>query len=181
MRTPWFLIVLTMALVISACAGAAELSQSPEAATREIMTAIQQQGMSGAAKFTHRDELIRFKATMLDACRRNSAKGDPLLQGIFGKTVTLDTAAAISPEEFMEKFLRVIGVQVKGFTFKSFVVLGTVREGELAHVVTRNEMDAPKGVAVSYINVTSLRPDNGHWKMLLKPEMDNLAGYLIRD
>ena len=61
--------------------------------------------------------------------------------------------------------------------FDRIDVLGSVREGEIAHVVTRIHVGAD-ALSIRKMNVISAKPWMGGWKLMLTGEMQGLQQML---
>jgi hypothetical protein len=164
--------ILTLVLLGT---GAAQAASTPEQTVKDYMTAFQQRGMTSVAEFIHPAELERFKS-MLMPVFENSPEADRQqgLDMFFGKGTTLETLKAMPPAKFMSSFMEVVGKQLEGMKFSSFDVLGSVREGELVHVVTRVGVDA-KGIQMTKLQVTSTKPFGKEWKLILTGELEGIA------
>jgi hypothetical protein len=177
MRIHSLIVILTACLLAGAARAAAPLF-SPEESARQYLADIRANGVGVIASHTHPDDLARFKSSMLPVFAKSP--GGAMIRHIYGNSATLGSITTMPAERFFEKFMQVTGKSMKDYTFKTFEVLGSVREGATVHVVVRNNADIPGGVPVHFVHVMSLRQDGTTWKMLLSAEVDNLSVYMLR-
>jgi hypothetical protein len=148
-------------------------SNSPEAAVSEFMTVLQKEGMSVVSRFMHPDELSRFKDMVMPWIRKDASQKNEVITGLFGSDATLATVESMPPAQFMDAFMRLAGDQLKEVTFGGSVV-GTVREKDMVHVVTRVTANI-KEVHVNKLTVVSTKLSGKEWKLMLTGELEGLA------
>lgn len=167
--------MLALVMTLALPAGAAP-TETPEAFVARSVKAAQQKGTGALADFMHPDELARFKRLMTSIlAQAEPAAGDTLARAMFGADATLDSVLKLTPAEFMRDMLD--GVMSRpGVTVKigDGQVLGSVREGEVVHLVTRNVATVNE-LTVTKMEVVSVRPNGDSWGMLLSGELEGMA------
>jgi hypothetical protein len=148
---------------------------TPESVVREYMTALKERGMTAVTPFLHPDELERFKAMLLPILKTELAGKGDLTRALFGNGITPAALDAKSALEFMDTFMVVLAQQMKDFTFDSIEVLGSVQEGEITHVITRTLGAGPNGMTIKALEVQSLKPHGGAWKLLLSGQVEAIG------
>lgn len=148
----------------------------PEEVARAYFTALRDRGAPIVVEFIHDGEMAKFKDIFLTLMENEAAKGKrELLYGLFGEQAALTEVKALSPREFMSIFMqKASGMIAKmGFTFEKLEVLGSVPEGEMAHVVARIEVGLWP-TAIKRMEVLSMKRDGAVWKLMLPKEFDGL-------
>jgi hypothetical protein len=97
-----------------------------------------------------------------------------VIPGVFGPEATLASVEAMPPAQFMDAFMRLAGDQFKGVTFGDCEILGTVREKDMTHVVTRITAGVQE-VRMNQLTVVSTKPFGTEWKLMLSGELEGLA------
>lgn len=167
-------------IVLSAagCVANPSLAQSsPESVAGEYAAAIRVGGMPDAANYIHPDELRRFKdmlSPLLADAKSPAAQG--IVQAVFGPQSDVESVAAMDPLSFMQGFLAFLDGQMKvlNVTFGDLQILGAVPEGDTVHLVTRTSAGAA-GMKLTKLEVMSLKPYEGMWKVLLSGQIEALA------
>jgi hypothetical protein len=151
--------------------------ESPESVVRAYVAAIKERRMAAVAGYIHPDEQLRFK-NMLMSVFNNTAtpQQSSFLSTIFGKNATPASVQAKTPQEFMRAFMTFTEGQMQSLNvnLKDVKVLGTVKEGEILHLVTRNVAGAGN-VQLTQMAVISVKPYQGSWKLLLTGELEAFA------
>jgi hypothetical protein len=70
--------------------------------------------------------------------------------------------------------MRLAGDQLKNVTFGDCEILGTVREKDMAHVVTRITAGVQE-VRMNQLTVVCTKPLGMEWKLMLSGELEGLA------
>jgi len=70
--------------------------------------------------------------------------------------------------------------QVQRVDITSLEILGTVREGEIVHVVLRYGFAAANGVKKKQMQVVSTKPLGKEWKLMLTGELEGMASAASR-
>jgi hypothetical protein len=168
--------ILLVAIVGAATmAGAqAPVPGSPDAAVTAYMADLKKQGMLGVSRHLHPDELSKFKGLLMPWLRKDAAKKSEAIHGLFGPDATLAKIEAMSGAEFMDGFMRIAGEQLKGATFDDVQILGSVKENDIIHVVTRAGVTV-NGVQLKALEVVSVRRAGDDWKLLLSGELEGMA------
>lgn len=168
-------------VAVFACVAAGRVSAAapvaPEAIARAYFSTLKERGLASVAEFMHPDELLRFKTMMLPFFQAEAEAGKhDLLAGLFGAKATLADVENASPSAFMRKFLAPMAQQMSeaGAGFDRVEIVGSVREGELAHVVARIHVGVGE-MAVTQMDVISLKPMEGSWGLMLTGQMEGLA------
>jgi hypothetical protein len=169
--------LLILCLLLSAALHLRAAESTPESAIRTYFNALQRDGLIATADFMHPEELQRFKTMMLPMFKSSSAiRSLDLNRRFFGSTATVDTAAATSPRDFMRAFLRMgsnMGAAAN-IKFQPPTIIGSVQEGDTVHFITRNTAGAGD-LSITQLEITSLRKDGEHWRLLLSGSMEGMA------
>ncbi len=161
----------------------AALAAAATAAATGYLTALRNQGFSGAAAHLHPDALTRFKALVLPRLKEESVHGSrTLLNATFGRTADYAAAAAAAPADFLARFGRVISVREPDAAprFSSLTPVGVLREGERLHVLVRlNPPPAAAGTApAERLEVVTLLAQGNEWKVDLDGRLQSVAANL---
>jgi hypothetical protein len=171
-RTP---IVLVLMASFALAAGAATPAPlSPEAVVKEYMAVLQKEGMGAVSRYIHPDELKRFKDMLMPWMRKEASGKNEAIPGLFGSDATLASVEAMPPAQFMDAFMRLAGEQLKDASFGDCEVVGTVREKDMTHVVTRVAV-VYKEVRMNKLEVVSTKPLGNEWKLMLSGELEGMA------
>jgi hypothetical protein len=170
----------TLAVMLIALAtlggGGIARAGTPEEFVKEYMMALQTRGFVSVPEYIHPDELARFKEMLMPMIRKEAAAGKKeITQGLFGPEATLASVEAMSGADFMSGLLRLVGEKLEGFKVKDAEVLGSVREKDIVHVVSRVGVDMPEGMSLRQMDVVSVRADGKGWKLLLSGQLEGLA------
>ncbi len=173
-----FITSLVLALIVACSAGqAAQAQQRPEDVAQAYVRAIQTKGLSAIPEFIHPDELARFQKMLLPIVTApESAMGQNLKAAFFGSQATSESVRAMKPEDFMRGFVRFAENQTKSMnvTIDRSEILGAVREGKTIHLVTRTSVGAGD-LKLTQLEVVSLIPYKGSWKLLLTGKLEGMA------
>jgi hypothetical protein len=175
MRQAWIVLV-ALVLLLGRPAWPAPTA-TPESVAQAYFAALQQQGLSNAAEFMHPDELAKFKAMLLPVVAAEDAAGrHDLREAMFGANASMGDAESSSPGDFMRAFMRFVAARTKDAKphFDKIDVLGTIREGEIVHVLTRLQVGAGD-LSIQQMEVISLKPSGDEWKLMLTGQMEGLA------
>lgn len=144
-------------------------SDTPEQFCQRFFSSLDSEGYIAAPKFFHSEEIARFKAMLIPIFEPDDKKN---LHNFFGPEATIETVNAMPPEKFMYAFMSIIDQQIEklGKRSSSTKLIGSVKEGDLAHVVVRVHTDNKEQV-----QVFSLRPDGSSWKLLLNRSLEGIA------
>lgn len=169
------LAVLAVAIV-AGFANPVFAESSPEAVAMAYVNAMKTD-VAAAADYIHPDELQRFKgmlSPLLADAKSPDARG--FAQTVFGRQATVESVAALDPLSFMRGFMDFIDRHLKSVNvkFDDLQILGSVREGETVHLVTRQSAGAG-GVQMTALAVMSLKPSGDTWKLLLPGQIEGLA------
>jgi hypothetical protein len=167
------MLISLMSFALPATAQPAAAS-SPEALVKEYMSVLNTEGMSAVARYLHPDELKRFKDMLMPWVRMDASQKSEALHGLFGADATLAQVEAMPAERFMDAFMRLAGDQLKDVTFGEIEIVGTVREKDVIHVVTRVAAGV-KELRVNQLTVVSTKPLGKEWKLMLTGELEGLA------
>ena len=154
----------------------------PELAARDYLTAVRDRGFAAQADFVHPDEMARFQQLLVpvfEAESKNGGRG--LLNATFGREASLTDVSVASPDDFMRRFARVMAVRVpdQPVGFDELIILGMVEEGDLSHVLAR--LRTGKEESLEYrLEVVSLTPYEGGWKVVLSPELERAVWAMKR-
>ena len=149
-------------------------SSSPEAVVKEYLAVLQKEGMMAVSRYIHPDELKRFKEMLMPWVRKDASQKNEVIPGLFGIEATLVSVEAMPPAQFMDAFMRLAGEQLKDVTFGECEIVGTVREKDMTHVVTRITAGV-QDLRMNKLTVVSTKPLGKEWKLMLSGELEGLA------
>jgi hypothetical protein len=165
-----------LALALFGPAGRVVAAESPEQVERQYVEAVRSKGLTAVPEFIHPDELSRFREMLLPVLRGESALAKNLRAAFFGPSATAESVEAMNPEEFMRGFMSFAQGQMKAMnvTIGKSDVLGSVKEGELVHLVTRNTAGAG-ALQLTQLEVVSLKLYQNTWRLLLSGKLEGMA------
>jgi len=167
---------LLLLLVLTGEARAAPPVDSPEGVVLAFFTAIQKDGPAATVpRFTHPDECARFKAIFMPAIRTDVVKTST---AFLGRKMSLKEIEDMPPVDFMTAYFKAKDIRVDGLKFSPPKFLGSVREGELLHMVVRTEKTQLNGLPLNRVEIVSLKPLGGSWKMMMSPELEAYSRFL---
>jgi hypothetical protein len=165
--------------LLALLASATFAAETPDKVVREYMAALQTEGMVAASRYMHPDEMARFKEMLMPLIRRDLASEKrEFTTAVFGSGATLESMEKVSGAELMTALMKLVGDKIKDIKFESVEILGSVSEAEIVHVVTRIGMSGPNGMKMRQMQVVSVKPHAGGWKLLLSGEIEGLAAAL---
>lgn len=152
------------------------LADTPEQVERQYVDAIRSDGMTAIPQYIHPDELKRFKEMLAPALAGETTLANSLRRAFFGPEATVASVAAMSPAEFMRGFMAFAQGQMKTMNVSvgQSEILGSVKEGEIVHLVTRNTTGAG-ALQLTQLEVVSLKPYQGSWRLLLSGKLEGMA------
>jgi len=154
-------------LGVAAFGSAAETPRaSPEQVFSEAMAAMEREGPSAQARYLHPQDLEEFKRMFLPMLR---GPGESRAKEVFGAGSTWEQIQAMPAQQFYERLM------AQGDELRRLVpdkkmtmqVLGSVREGELVHIVFRAIVETG-GRKSQGVDVQTMRPLGNTWKLALK-------------
>lgn len=170
--------VLLLAGMMPALAKDAETA---EAFVARSGKAVQEKGPGAVADFMHPDELARFKSMMAPMLTMaEGIQADLMARAMFGPTATGESVAKLSPADFMRTLLGSTIMGRPGMTVKvgETHVLGSVKEGDTVHVVTRSSATVDE-ISLTSTEVVSVRSYGDGWGMLLNGDLEGM-GQMMR-
>ena len=170
-------------LLILAVSEAAHAADSPEQAVREYFLALPEKGAAALAPVLHPAEQERFKEMMIPVVRQAVAGGQAnTLPEFFGPGATMESVEKMPAATFTTNYLTNLQrlYQVQRVDITSLEILGTVREGEIVHVVLRYGFAAANGVKKKLMQVVSTKPLGKEWKLMLTGELEGMASAASR-
>ena len=155
---------------------------TPEQAAADYFAAFRNGDLNAVAASMHPDELAAFKATMLPVIEKGMAIKDPRadlmnLRQIAGED-GIDGLRAMTDEAFFARFMGWLFEQnpmlQTSMAGAEVTPIGHVREGDLAHVVYRMEVDV-LGSRISQGTAISLKSFNDAWRLMLTGEVEGMG------
>jgi hypothetical protein len=161
-------------MLLSLAAVGVHAATTPEQLAQEYMTALKNEGIGVSARYIHPDELARFKDMLMPVMLADLGKPQPqFVPNVYGP-INAEQLKAMPGVDILSGLLKVVGDQLSGVKFESVDVLGTVREGEIAHVVARLKVQVEE-VRLTQMDVISAKAYKGEWMLLLTGELEGLA------
>lgn len=153
---------------------------SPEAAkqvTETYYAALGQQGFGGAVGLLHPQEIERFRSMVMPGFERERAAGRrTLINATFGRDADLTRVRMADSTDFMRRFARLAAARSRDLPvgYDQVVVLGSVEEGDMLHMVSR--IETGRGASASQrLEVLSLKPYKGKWRVMLNSGFEEMA------
>ena len=172
-------LAMSLALSMSLFAGAAQAAGTPEQLAVEYMAALKKDGVAAAAAYIHPEELARFKEMLMPLVRREAATGEhAMIDVLFGQGTKLAQVESMAPLHFTNALMRALAGKLEDVKFNDVEVLGTVREKEVVHVVTRVNVELSPTVKLKNVDVISTKRFGEEWKLLLTGQLEGLAAGL---
>ena len=168
-------LLITLSLTLGFQAGAAA-SETPEQVADAYINAIRTEGLVAVPAYIHPDELERFRDMLLPVLVGDGPVADGLRTVFFGEEATLASVRAMGAQDFMKGFMGFVQSQMSTLdvSIGESETLGSVREGEVVHLVTRNTAGAGP-LQLTQMEVISLKPYQGTWRLMLSGKMEGLA------
>lgn len=168
--------LLLACLPLPAFAQTAPATDTPEAAAAALYAAMQRGDWKGAAALFDPAALKEFRGTMAPLLElgADGAQAEALAM-MFGGLEPAELKAA-SDTAFFAAFFGGI-VASTGVKLDQQQVLGSVAEGDVRHVVTRNTVSG-MGIRLTQMEVVSARKTADGWRVLLSGEMKGMAEVL---
>ena len=164
---------LLLLLLLTGEAIAAPPANSPEGVVLAYITAIQKDGPAATVpRFTHPDECARFKAIFMPAIRADAGKSSVKT---LGRKMSLKEIEDMRPVDFLTAYLESKDLRVDGLKLSPPKFLGSVREGEILHLLVRTEKIQLDGLPSNKVDVLSLKPFGNSWKLMLSWEFEAYA------
>lgn len=151
-------------------------NETPEQVADAYIEAIRTHGLAAVPEYIHPDELERFRGMLLPVLVGDSPSADPLRKAFFGQKATLASVQAMDAKAFMRGFMGFAQNQMAAMdvSIGTSKTLGSVREGDVVHLVTRNTVGAG-ALQLTQMEVISLKPYQGTWRLLLSGKMEGMA------
>jgi len=128
----------------------------------------------------HPKALEDFKGMVMPILDAEAAAGSSdFLQAVFGRGAKLSNIKKLTGEQFLSRFM-VFAVTQSGeqeIKFDKFQLVGVVSEGEYRHVLARVTAGA-EGMSITEMQVLSLIPYEGQWKLELTGKIEGIANAL---
>lgn len=151
-------------------------TSDPEDAAREYFELLRDSGGEVVVDIIHPEALAKFKEILWPLFAQEAKSGKRLLlTAFFGDNSSLKEVEGMSDMEFARIFIKkAMALRGPLPSFDEFDVIGSVREGDLVHVVAR--MGTGVGaVKVKKLTVVSFKLDGSEWKPLLSGEIEGMA------
>lgn len=151
-------------------------NETPEQVANGYIDAIRVSGLAAVPGYIHPDELERFRSMLLPVLVGDSPAAGSLRTAFFGEKATLASVQAMDATAFMQGFMGFAQNQMVAMDVNigRSETLGSVREGEVVHLVTRNTAGVG-ALQLTQMEVISLKPYQGTWRLLLSSKMEGLA------
>lgn len=171
-------LLAAVCLLVASCPSLA--ADTPEQVYQQSVEAVRQHGFAAMSDYMHPQELERFKGMLMPLFDNSGdVPGKEIARSFFGGDATPASIAAMPAVDFMKAVMGMIEGQLKGVDVRvgDSHVIGSVPEGEVVHLVTRTSVGAG-ALALTQMEVVSLRPFGDSWRLLLSGQMEGLAQVL---
>lgn len=169
------LATLAFALTISPNCRSANMD-TPEAVERAYSEAVRSEGITAIPDYIHPDELERFQKMLVPVFAGDTPRAKNLRGAFFGGSATPDSIKATSPKEFLRAFMEFVEgpMRAPSVNIAESEILGSVKEGEVVHLVTRDTIGTgPR--QITQLRVVSLKPYRNSWRLLLSDKFEGMA------
>ena len=151
--------------------------KNPEDTVRDYFSALRDWGVIATGSFMHPEALAKFKEMLLPLFEVEYSNGQKnLLKVFFGNDATIETVRKSSSIEFYNSFMLIASASsgLSDVRFESLSLIGSVKEGDIIHVLGRAQTGAGS-ISVGMIEVVSLKRYGQEWKMLLSGKIEGIA------
>jgi len=164
-------------LLLTSTGATAQIGSTPESTALAYMEASRQGDWQAAAALMHPDALrdVRDFVETLLQMPEGAALSDLLFEG-----KSSDAVAVLPDADYFAAFLALAMSEVAMEELMSSAesaIVGTVMEGDTAHLVVRITMSAD-GFAFSQMEVQSFRRHEGQWRALLQGDLSTMIAGL---
>jgi hypothetical protein len=157
----------------------ANAASTPESVLRGYTDALKAADWQAAARHMHPEALATFQR-LFNAIVTADSTGK-MARDMFGLAED-QSFESITPEIAFEKVMNMLvtASPLMSEMLKSATAtpLGTVREGDVVHVLYRSQMKA-QGSTVSKVEVLSTKRDGDNWRALLRGDMESALTALL--
>ncbi|WP_296250402.1 hypothetical protein [uncultured Stenotrophomonas sp.] len=168
---------ITTLLLACLLPNAARAEQTPEDVGRAYKEAINARGMAAMTDFIHPEELQRFKSMFAPLLTEEQTESSAALLHIyFGEDASVESVREMPAGTFMARIMKFAESQMGGAAVRieDQQFLGSVNEGALVHMVTRNTVSIG-AIRLTKMEVVSMRPYGDSWRMLLSGDVEGMA------
>jgi hypothetical protein len=166
-----FALVLGVGVPVGAVAG-----ETPEQVADAYLDAIRTEGFAVVPDYIHPDERERFRGMLLPVLLGDGPAAEPLRKAFFGEKATPASVQAMDAKAFMQGFMGFAQNQMATLdvSIGRSEMLGSVREGDVVHLVTRSTAGAG-ALQLTQMEVISLKPYEDTWRLMLSGKMEGMA------
>ena len=169
-----------LCLLYLLCAAAdARAAESPEAAVKAFLLAMQSDGVPTAvSNFTHPEEAARLKRMLMPRIRRCfDDPSDNFCMEVFGEELTLAEFEAMRSDDFLGRLLW--RSQMSGTEVQPPIFIESTRKGDVVNLVVLTRFTGLDGVKTEKRDVVSLKAMGNSWKLMLSSELEAYATILL--
>jgi hypothetical protein len=158
----------------------APMVSSPEDLLRRYTEAMRAGDFEASAAFMHPEALAHFQRIMAEVASIDTT--GQVASQLFGLPAG-QTVSSMKPTAAFARMMQMLTTAVPGMSeaLKSSTAksLGSIKEGELVHVVYRSRMEFG-GNPVEKVEVLSAKRDGTNWRALLRGDMENMLKGIIQ-
>ena len=168
-----------LAVLMMMLSSLSQAATSPEQLWVEYHAALKKDGMVATTKYVHPEELARFKRMVMPVFRREAtSQKREWSDAFFGKGIKLAEIEAMSGADLMTAMLEAFGDKIE-MKFSDPQMIGTVRENDLVHIVTRVTVHMGNGaVKAKSVDVVTAKAYGKDWMLVLSPELEGFSAAL---
>jgi len=156
----------------------ADKERGPMNAAQELFTTMQTKGLAATVPLTHPAEITKFHDLMMPVFDAEHSQGKrESLDRFFGTGASMEEIKQANPPEFMSRMLSALAPSFESVQWQSIEIIGTAREGDVVHVVTRIHLGVGE-TKVIQLQIFSFKEFEGNWKMMMSGDIQNMAPLL---
>jgi len=169
---------IIFSLLIVASSTLASFAETATDAAKVYFKLLQEKNFDKIGELYAPEALADFKG-MMSFINEIPDEAAQVLPSLFGEGATKESVKALGDEEFFETFMKSIFNQLGAgeILFDNVDFLGEVPEGEVVHVLSRNNVSLGE-IKVSQMEILSLKKVDDKWLLLLKGDMQGIAAQI---
>lgn len=171
--------LLTVAVLLTGLADARAQVDDPATVAQEYFRLMQTEGVASVVKVMHPDALADFKSMILPIVSADDDSGaNGLRLMLFGEKTAAEVAE-LPAADFMAGMMT-LTMSTLGdseVSFDKMDVIGVLPEDDVRHVLVRQTITLGD-LSQTKLEVLSMAPHEGTWRMLLSGEMQGVADAL---
>lgn len=156
------------------------LANSPKDVAQLYFTSIKSKNYRASVEFMSAKSLIEFRAMFSFFEELPEDVKEQLYLSFFGNSVSKEAIKRLSDQEFYSLFFTNImerSESVASIEFKGFDIIGSIKEKEFVHVLTRSRAVADE-VSLENLEVLTFVREGNNWRLVLPAKMKGIASQI---